>query len=328
MKIENSQVALFSEHSKKHEMIEEEKLVQWSRPEDDPRGERDSLRLSEKFQKVKETEAMDEIPLSPKLMAIIRALESLTGKRINISTYKQSDALALESPLDRSSDSSSEIQMQGWGLDYSYSKMETKEENLHFMASGKVKSEDGKEIDFKLAFEINSKSVSHESISIKAGDALVDPLVINFDNNIVKISDTKHSFDLDLDGKEDTFNFVASGSGFLALDKNGDGTINDGSELFGPSLGNGFDELKKYDEDQNGWIDENDSIFEKLQIWTKDEKGQNELYSLQDKGIGALYLERIATKFGLEDGSQLKESSVYLNENGKAGTIQEVDLKI
>lgn len=324
MKIESSQVALFSEHSKKHEVIEEEKLVQWSRPEDDPRGERDSLHLSKKFQKLKETEAMDETPLSPKLMAIIRALEALTGKKIDISTYKQSEPLVLDVPLDRSSD----IQLEGWGVDYSYSKTEIKEENLHFMASGNVKSADGIEMDFKLAFEMNSKSVYKESVSLKGGDALVDPLVINFDNNIVKISDMKHSFDLDLDGKKDTFNFVASGSGFLALDKNEDGTINDGNELFGPSLGNGFDELKKYDEDQNAWIDENDSIFEKLQVWTKEENGQSELYSLKDKGIGALYLERATSVFGLEDGSQLKESSIYLNENGKAGTIQEIDLKI
>ncbi len=39
--------------------------------------------------------------------------------------------------------------------------------------------------------------------------------------------------------------------------------INDGSELFGTSSGDGFKDLATYDEDENGWIDENDSIFSK-----------------------------------------------------------------
>ena len=34
-----------------------------------------------------------------------------------------------------------------------------------------------------------------------------------------------------------------------------------------------FKDLAEYDEDHNGWIDENDSIFSKLKVWTKDENG-------------------------------------------------------
>ncbi len=34
--------------------------------------------------------------------------------------------------------------------------------------------------------------------------------------------------------------FATGNSGFLAFDKNADGMINDGSELFGPESGNGF----------------------------------------------------------------------------------------
>lgn len=99
-----------------------------------------------------------------------------------------------------------------------------------------------------------------------------DPLMINLDANIGSVSDQKFFFDLDSDGKEEQISFAGKGSGFLALDKNGDGKINDGSELFGTSSGDGFKDLAEYDEDKNGWIDENDSIFSKLKVWTKDEE--------------------------------------------------------
>ena len=88
--------------------------------------------------------------------------------------------------------------------------------------------------------------------------------------------------------------------GAVISGKNEDGVINDGSELFGPTLGNGFEELSAYDKDNNMWIDENDAVFEKLLIWTKDEDGNEELYSLKDKNVGALYLDKVSTSFDLE----------------------------
>ena len=61
------------------------------------------------------------------------------------------------------------------------------------------------------------------------------------------------------------------------MDRNGDGKINDGSELFGTKSGDGFKDLASYDADGNGWIDENDAIFSQLKIWTKDEDGKDKL---------------------------------------------------
>ncbi len=61
---------------------------------------------------------------------------------------------------------------------------------------------------------------------------LTDPLVINLDTEAASVSDQKFYFDLDADGHAEQISFLNSGSGFLALDKNGDGVINDGSELF------------------------------------------------------------------------------------------------
>ena len=161
-----------------------------------------------------------------------------------------------------------------------------------------------------------------------------DPLMINLDTNIGSVSNQKFFFDLDSDGKEEKISFAANGSGFLALDKNGDGKINDGSELFGTSSGDGFKDLAAYDEDGNGWIDENDSVFSKLKVWTKDENGNDYLIDLKKADVGAIYLSNADTQFSLKDdennlNAEIKKTGIYLREStGAVGTLNHVDLVI
>ena len=71
-------------------------------------------------------------------------------------------------------------------------------------------------------------------------------------------------------------------------DFNNDGIINDGKELFGPNSGNGFSDLANYDLDKNGWIDENDTIYDKLRIWTKDTEGNDYLLALAKESIWSI----------------------------------------
>lgn len=345
MKIEQSNVSLFSSYQKSHKIEEIGSLRMWNDKEAvlERKMGGDRLELSKEFKRMEyEAKEIDsenyafDVELDPKLMAIIRALEALIGKKINLSMYRQGNFSNNEvANIEASNDTAQNTQPQrvGWGIEYSYSRSEMRSEELKFSTSGSVSTKDGRQIDFKLAFSINKSVSTHESLSFKAGDALIDPLVLNFDGNTVTMGNIKHRFDLDLDGKDDEFSFVGSGSGFLALDKNGDGKINDGSELFGPTLGNGFSELMAYDKDSNMWIDENDAIFEKLLIWTKDENGNEELYSLKEKNVGALYLNAVSTTFDLNDNqnnqvAKMRESSLYLSENGRTGTLQEVDLRV
>lgn len=347
MKIEQSNLSLFSSYQKKNEIEEIESLRTWSREEDAPERLRvgDRLELSKNFLKVhqdrklaiSDSSKLEEIELEPKLKAIIRALEALTGKKINISLYRHDNSSKGSEVADLRANNHAKgggtPQRLGWGMEYNYSRKEVTSEQLKFSASGSVTTKDGARIDFKLAFGMSKNVATHESISFKAGDALIDPLVLNFGGDIVTIGNIKHTFDLDLDGSDEEFSFVGSGSGFLAIDKNGDGKINDGSELFGPTLGNGFEELSDYDEDGNMWIDESDSIFENLLIWTKDEDGNEELYNLKDKNVGALYLSKALTTFDLDDAqnsmvAKMRESSIYLSESGGVGTLQEIDLKV
>lgn len=109
--------------------------------------------------------------------------------------------------------------------------------------------------------------------------------------------------------------------------------INDGKELFGPSAGNGFEELKQYDSDNNNWIDENDSIWDKLSIWTKDENGNDKLLALGMVGVGAIYVGNIDTEYSIKNSQntslgEIKSSSIFLKEDGTAGTIHHIDFVV
>ena len=171
------------------------------------------------------------------------------------------------------------------------------------------------------------------SVSLRLGDAArqVDPLVLNFSGNAAQLSDQRFAFDLDARGGQEQIASLAPGSGFLVFDRNGDGVANDGSELFGPTSGDGFSELAALDGDGNGWIDEGDAAFGQLRVWTPDASGKGELATLAAAGVGALSLTHVATPFDLKTDDnqmlgQIRSTGIFLQENGSAGTMQHVDL--
>lgn len=200
-------------------------------------------------------------------------------------------------------------------------------ENLDFSTKGKIKTDKGN-LDINLNFSMGRSFVVENRIDIYHP---FDPLVINLDGEIPQLSSDSFSFDLDNDGKSDQISKLKGNSGFLALDKNGDGIINQGSELFGTKSGNGFGELANYDKDANGWIDENDPIFNKLQVWFKNDKTEEkELVGLGETGVGAIFLGATDSKFTYKTESnhtlgEMKSSSIFLNEDFSAGTIAQID---
>lgn len=205
-------------------------------------------------------------------------------------------------------------------------------ETTSFSASGTVKCEDGREISINMNVEMSrSFSAYYEYNYAHIQARMCDPLVINFNGNSADLSDQTFFFDIDADGEKDEISMLTGGSGYLALDKNGDGIINDGNELFGAKSGNGFSDLAAYDSDGNGWIDENDAIWEKLLIWTKDEEGNDKCYKLAEKGIGAVCLSNASTDFSLNSSGNkvngmVRKTGIFLYENGKEGTVQHVDI--
>ena len=209
-------------------------------------------------------------------------------------------------------------------------------ENTSFKSTGEVQTSDGRSLTFNVELTLG-RSLVQRIDTLKDETytrILTDPLVINMDTNATSISDQKFKFDIDSDGDEDEISFAGKGSGFLALDKNEDGKINDGSELFGTKSGDGFKDLAEYDKDKNGWIDENDEIFDKLKVWTKDAEGNDKLLSLKEADVGAIYLGNLDTEFSFKDGmgntdAVLRKTGIYLKEStGAAGTVAHVDLAL
>ncbi len=215
-----------------------------------------------------------------------------------------------------------------------YSKATYEErESMVFSTVGKAMTADGRTIEFNMEVEMSREFYESSEVLSEATEVVMtDPLVISLDGNPASVSDQKWKFDIDGDGAKDGISLLSKGSAFLAYDKNQDGKINDGKELFGATSGNGFGELAAYDEDGNGWIDENDSIFDKLSIWVKDDTGSDKLMGLKQANVGAIYLTNLSTEFALKSekdntyNAQVRRSGMYLTEDGMANTIQQLDM--
>lgn len=211
----------------------------------------------------------------------------------------------------------------------SYERWES--QSIEYSSQGTAVTADGRKLNFNYSFAMSEAfTEKYESVSAAIRNC-VDPLVINLDDCPTSIADQTFFFDLDGDGEEDEIHNLRKGSGFLALDKNDDGFINNGLELFGAKSGDGFRELEEYDSDRNGWIDENDPVFPKLGIMSLNEKGEQELYGLKESDVGAIYLGRLDTEFVHHNDEHTpmaatRKTGMYLHESdGRASGVQHVD---
>lgn len=347
MKIASANLEMASSHAslQRHEVKESLKMwVGQQRPDFAGEGSRgrgsagemvsisDAGRAAQSADAIKE--AQDKaVDGDPKTMLIRSMLAYFFGKEVKVF-----DATELQTRIDQVSASTSQISAQstpaaaGYGVEYDYHESYTEIEQTSFSASGTVRTADGREISFSLELSMSRSYYEESNVSLRVGDAArkTDPLVLNFSGTAAQLTEQRFAFDLNADGDKEQINFVAPGSGFLVFDRNQDGKINNGSELFGPSTNNGFGELAKLDDDHNGWIDENDAAFNKLQIWSRD-GNQDKLQSLAIAGVGAIALSSINTPFDLKANDngllgQIRSSGIFLQEDGAAGTIQQIDL--
>ncbi len=271
----------------------------------------------------------EDLSLDAHTRLMKNVIESLFGVKIRMmppmkSSSSEAAATSSDPAASQTAASASEPDHQVKVTEYL-----AEREQLRFSALGSVQTADGKTIDLKLGFAMSYQQLQL-SERITRESALKDPLVINLEKQFADLQDTRFEFDIDSDGTKDSLANLSQGSYFLALDKNNNQEIDNGSELFGAQSGNGFAELAQYDEDGNSFIDEGDSIYAKLSVW-RPEKG---LMAIADVGVGAIYLHPVETQFqnignNSEGESQgvLRSSSIYLKEDGTAGTVQQLDLR-
>ena len=226
----------------------------------------------------------------------------------------------------------------GFGIEFDSHQVHAETEQTQFHADVVVHTTDGQEIHATVDLAMSRSFTEQTDVSIRAGDAVKkDPLVVNFGGTAAQLQSQRVSFDLAGDGQQVQMPLLSGNSGYLALDLNGNHKVDSGKELFGATSGNGFADLARYDSDGNGWIDENDPIFKQLSVWTPvaDASGKagGNLSTLAQSGVGALYLGQVATPFALKDGANselgaVRASGIFLNEDGSAGTLQQIDLMV
>lgn len=204
-------------------------------------------------------------------------------------------------------------------------------ERTQVEGGGSIKTADGRSIDFSLKLDLCRDYRCERTFADGGKAVLHDPLVINFDGNSAQLRGERIEFDLDGDGQLEGVPGLGRGSGYLVLDRNGNGLADNGTELFGTRSGNGFGELAELDADGNGWLDAADPAFGELRVWHGG--GGQELRRLEDEGIGALWLGSVDSPFALKDGEnrilgEIRATGVYLREDGRVGSLQQVDLAV
>ena len=241
--------------------------------------------------------------LSASFWKMKMVLEHMLGKHIQVASEQaralRPNELAHESLVAATQSVISITETQSDTLVYRLRSHESEKTSVNIQAVLNLRS--GRTINLNLEQSM-SRSLDLD-LQLNALDAakFIDPLVLNF-GGPVSLSEDRVEFDLDADGQMENIATFASNSAYLALDKNGDGKINDGSELFGALSGDGFAELAQYDEDGNGFIDAADAVFSRLQLYNPD-GASGTLRPIKSVGVEAIYTGSITSPFTLTSQS-------------------------
>ncbi|HEY6897092.1 MAG TPA: VCBS repeat-containing protein [Rhodocyclaceae bacterium] len=361
MKIASSQVQLSAQHQSLIQTTQEETLRAWKgdqRPDFEGRqrngvtadlsasGRALAMAVSSQSQEIdSRAHAIDEAAQAaendPIVILLKTVVEMLTGKHIDLIKPINVQGAGTTAPpqaapaqANANTSTSTPPRRAGYGVEYDYHAVRDEVETTQFSASGTIQTSDGKQIDFQLELSMARHYHAETNVSLRAGDAQrKDPLVLNFNGTAAQLSDQHFAFDLNGNGVKEQVAMLAPGNAWLALDRNGNGRIDSGKELFGPQSGSGFADLAALDSDHNGWIDENDPAFQQLRLWSPDGQAGGALETLAQRHVGALHLGEVRTPFELRGKSNadlgaVAASGFYVTDDGHANSLAEIDLTV
>jgi Ca2+-binding RTX toxin-like protein len=143
-----------------------------------------------------------------------------------------------------------------------------------------------------------------------------DPLVIDLDGDGIEtigLGEKPIYFDVDGDLFAEATGWLKGDDGFLVLDANNNGRVDDISEMFGNRAEGGYAELAGYDSNHDGKISVADIMWTDLKVWqdfnSNGVTDVGELKSLADLGIVELNLAATAIDSVTADGTQLRSSA-------------------
>ena len=174
-------------------------------------------------------------------------------------------------------------------------------------------------------------AVDYAEVEQKVISGVASPIVIDLAGDGIEttsfLAGPSVIFDIDGDGAKDRTAWLTGKDAFLAVDKNGNGTIDGVNEMFGGlTRGEGFAQLSEFDSNNDGFVNQNDDRFSELLLW-KDTNvdgltDDGELVSASTSG-----LESISTDYLSQDvrnnGNILGEVSTAIYQ-GQSTTAVDV----
>ena len=164
---------------------------------------------------------------------------------------------------------------------------------------------------------------------------IVDPMFLDLNNDGVigttSVSNGRY-FDHEGDGYGELSSWVDKEDGVLVIDKNNDGVINNGNEIFGDNYiksngvkaSNGFDALRDLDSNNDGVINSLDERFSELRIL----KGSGEIVSLEDVGITSISLDKVSVGVVDGNGNTLVYGGSFVREDGSIGNLGTFNIQV
>ncbi len=167
------------------------------------------------------------------------------------------------------------------------------------------------------------------TLTITPSTLFVSPLVLDLNGDGIRttaLGETTGGFDLLNNGVAIDSGWLSAEDGFLAIDVNGNGRIDDRSELFGGDVGDGFAKLAGFDSNADGVVNNQDTRFGELRVWQDANSNRQtddaELRSLAEAGVASLNTGYVM-KPEEQNGNLLLERGTATLSNGK--TIEMAD---
>lgn len=179
-----------------------------------------------------------------------------------------------------------------------------------------------------------AEDANAQSILMGNGCCIASPLVLDLAGDGLDLGGSVR-FDLMGGGSMVQTSWIRGDDALLALDLNGNGRVDSGSELFGndDSHDDGFAKLATHDANQDGRIDAADPVFSRLRLWQDDGDGVSqagELATLDQMGVKAIELRYTEGARVDRNGNQLRltgrfiRSAEFARALGDTGTVVDV----
>lgn len=258
--------------------------------------------------------SVDDSPLQTldsKTDLLKQMVEMLTGRKIDVLNVSEMDIESEQSSQVTQSESLVETTLtgrrglKGSSQEYQFHESVYEKQTLDIEAKGTIITADGQKFDFDLDLEMSREYSSETDIQIASSKlSHKQPLLFNYGGQASELSDFVFDFHLDLEVEN---KLPGLGRGYLVLDKNHDGKLDNENSLF--SEGSPQSSISSLGDDESQTLDS-------LQILSYDFKLNFQMQSLSSIKIGALYNKVMESPFVPKQGVKpVSEDQMMLDEN-------------